>query len=139
MRHNEELLNAKLAMEVPWKCEEARLGDPHEKAFLLVQAHFAGLPLPIADYANDTRSVLDQVPRVLNAMVDVAADKGLLDTALAAMQLSQLLAQGAFPEHSTLLQLPHIGEEAVAALARAVRCLLPAPGSSCATTPPFVP
>ena len=47
------------------------MDSPHTKAFLLLQAHFRRLPLPIADYINDTNSVLDQAPRILNAMVNI--------------------------------------------------------------------
>jgi hypothetical protein len=37
------------------------MGSSHTKAFLLLQAHFERAALPIADYINDTKSVLDQV------------------------------------------------------------------------------
>ena len=49
----------------------------HTKAALLLQAHFTHAPLPISDYVNDTKSVLDQSLRILNAMVDIAADEGV--------------------------------------------------------------
>jgi activating signal cointegrator complex subunit 3 len=66
------------------------MGSSHTKAFLLLQAHMERAPLPIADYANDTKSVLDQAPRILNAMVDIAADLGLLHAALSTMHVSQV-------------------------------------------------
>lgn len=66
------------------------MGSSHTKAFLLLQAHFEGAPLPITDYINDTKSVLDQAARILNAMVDIAADEGMLTAALATMGLSQV-------------------------------------------------
>jgi len=62
----------------------------HTKAYLLLQAHFEHARLPITDYINDTKSVLDQAPRIMNALVDIAADEGLLDAAITAMELSQV-------------------------------------------------
>ena len=60
---------------------DARLADdPHTKANLLFQAHFLRLELPMADYATDTKSVLDQAIRILQAIIDVAADAGWLAT-----------------------------------------------------------
>ena len=58
------------------------------KTFLLLQAHFARLPLPIADYITDTKSVLDQTMRVLQAMIDICAHKGLLRLALDFINMS---------------------------------------------------
>ena len=54
VRHTEELLNEQLAGLLPWQ-PFAGLEDPHVKAFLLVQAHMARVPMPISDYATDTR------------------------------------------------------------------------------------
>ncbi|KAA0166650.1 hypothetical protein FNF27_07480 [Cafeteria roenbergensis] len=119
VRHNEELLNEQLAELLPW-APGGPLDDPHVKAFLLLQAHMARVPLPISDFLNDTRSVLDQAPRVLNAMVDVAANAGLLPAALTLMELSQCLAQARFPFDSTLLQLPRVDEAFLADVHAAV-------------------
>lgn len=66
------------------------MGSSHTKAFLLLQAHFEHAPLPITDYINDTKSVLDQAPRILNAMVDIAADEGMLGAAITTMEVSQV-------------------------------------------------
>ena len=51
------------------------------------------LPAPISDYVTDTKSVLDQSLRILQAMTDVSADAGWLDTALVTMMLVQSLMQ----------------------------------------------
>ena len=55
------------------------------------------LPAPISDYVTDTKSVLDQSLRILQAMTDVAADAGWLDTALVTMMLVQSLLQVCLP------------------------------------------
>eukprot|EP00501_MAST-03F_sp_TOSAG23-6_P000199 GSMAST32.ASY1.ANO1.202.1 assembled CDS len=40
---------------LPWDTEDMSYESPHTKAFILLQAHMKRLPLPIADYTNDTR------------------------------------------------------------------------------------
>jgi hypothetical protein len=59
----------------------------------LLQARLAGAPLPIADYATDTKSVLDQSLRILNAMVDISADEGMARACLSVMRLVQCVVQ----------------------------------------------
>ena len=106
VRHNEDLLNAGLGEEVGWSVRGWDMGSSHTKAYLLLQAHFQQLALPIADYVNDTKSVLDQAPRIINAMVDISADLGLLPAALGTMRLAQMLVQALGEDDSPLLQLP---------------------------------
>ena len=125
------------------------LESPHVKASLLLQAHFARLPMPIADYTTDTKSVLDQAVRILQvhawaawpvggngwalrrlaigqhsnrgsdrgqALVDVAAEKGLLATTLQIAHLMQAIKQGRWTTDHPLLCLPHVTETAIARL-----------------------
>lgn len=64
---------------------------------LSLQAYFFRAKLPITDYINDTKTVLDQAPRVLNALLDVAVEMGLLDVALALTVLSKMIVQVTHP------------------------------------------
>ncbi len=85
------------------------LDSPHTKTLLLLQAHFQRCQLPCADYLTDTRSVLDQAIRILQAMIDVSADSGWLSTTLNIQSLLQMLIQGRWYESdSSLLTLPHL-------------------------------
>lgn len=59
----------------------------------IFQAHFERCALPISDYVTDTRSVLDQTVRVINAMLDIAAGFGLLETTLGLLKLHQMVVQ----------------------------------------------
>lgn len=99
VRHNEELLNEELAETLGvWSAASGfrdylgSLESSHTKALLLILAALARAKLPITDYLNDTKTVMEQVPRVLNAMIDVAADDDQFYAALALMQLAQLIA-----------------------------------------------
>ncbi|CAG8491424.1 14313_t:CDS:10, partial [Racocetra fulgida] len=65
VRHNEDLQNQELEEDLPWPVQfDQPYDSPHAKAFLLLQAHFARIKLPITDYVTDTLSVLDQAIRI---------------------------------------------------------------------------
>lgn len=71
---------------------------------MCIQAHFTRMDLPISDYITDTKSVLDQSIRVLQAMVDVAANGGWLQTSLSVMRLLQMIMQvSIFPCYQSVL------------------------------------
>ena len=59
VRHNEDLINAELSKNLPFKGEslELPMWDPHVKAFLLIQAFMSRIDLPISDYVTDQNSV----------------------------------------------------------------------------------
>jgi activating signal cointegrator complex subunit 3 len=84
VRHNEDIENSDLASQLLDDGDgdtidgllELGYDSPHAKAQLLIHAKLRDGKLPIADYATDQRSVLEQAPRVLAALIDVAADAG---------------------------------------------------------------
>eukprot|EP01094_Clydonella_sp_ATCC50884_P027738 TRINITY_DN8091_c1_g1_i2.p1 TRINITY_DN8091_c1_g1~~TRINITY_DN8091_c1_g1_i2.p1 ORF type:complete len:1749 (+),score=740.80 TRINITY_DN8091_c1_g1_i2:384-5249(+) len=124
VRHNEDLLNEQLAEEVRIKPPAFSYGDPHSKASLLLQAHFSHLTLPISDYVTDTKSVLDQAIRILQAMVDVAADGGWLFTTLNTMQLMQMVVQACWDDAPSIATLPHVDEALLRVLAqKRIQCI----------------
>ena len=66
VRHNEDSMNRSLVELLPLPVSPPdSYESPHTKTHLLLQAHFSHAPLPIADYATDTKSVLDQALRIL--------------------------------------------------------------------------
>jgi len=112
VRHNEELLNQEFADLLPWSpfgTFEAE--SPHCKTFLMFQAHCQRVPVPIKDYIGDTKSVLDQALRILNALVDLAVHHRNLRIAHTAMIVSQCVVQGRWWSDSALLQLPKINKK----------------------------
>jgi activating signal cointegrator complex subunit 3 len=113
VRHNEDVMNASLAPKLPIPVSPDAMDSPHTKTHLLLQAHFSRAPLPIADYGTDTKSVLDQALRILQAMIDVAASEGWLAATLRIMSLVQMSIQGRWSSDSSLLTLPHVEERHV--------------------------
>ncbi|KAJ3042101.1 activating signal cointegrator 1 complex subunit [Rhizophlyctis rosea] len=129
VRHNEDILNKAFEKQLPVEVQSVVMGgasrfglgyspmgydDPHVKAFFLLQAHMVRLKnLPCSDYATDTISVLDQSIRILQAMVDVSAEKGYLRTSFGIMHLMQCIKQAVGLSDSELLTLPRFTAEMV--------------------------
>jgi activating signal cointegrator complex subunit 3 len=84
--------------------------NPHTKTFLLMQAHFSHLPLPNTDFNTDTKSVLDQSIRILQAMIDVVAENGWLATTLRIQMLMQSVMQARWQDDPIALCLPNVDE-----------------------------
>ena len=97
-----ENINSELAKQSPL------MMTPNTKTSLLLQSHFSRLALPSTDYLTDTKSVLDNAPRVLQAMVDVAGESGWLGTTLRVVTLLQMCQQARWDSDSSLLTLPHL-------------------------------
>lgn len=111
VRHNEDKANAEFSDICPLPLDPIAqyVDSPHTKAFLLIQAHFWKLPMPISDYYTDLKSVLDQSLRIIQAMADIAADEAQLATHLHLGLLSQCLHQGLPPWKNTLAMLEPFG------------------------------
>ena len=108
VRHNEDNINSELAKQCPLKVNIYTMDSPNTKTSLLLQSHFSRLVLPSTDYLTDTKSVLDNAPRVLQAMVDVAGESGWLGTSLRVITLLQMCQQARWDTDCSLLTLPHI-------------------------------
>ena len=110
VRHNEDLINAELAKNLPLQASHLALPmwDPHVKAFLLLQAHFERVELPISDYVGDLNSVLDQSIRVCQAMIDVLAEKGFVSAVRAVIGLMQCIKSARWKEDGPLAILPTV-------------------------------
>jgi activating signal cointegrator complex subunit 3 len=73
------------------------LDVPSSKARLLLFGHMARVPPPVVDYVTDLKSVADQAGRVLQAVVDIAAEAGSLSTVQSCVRLAQMLYQARIP------------------------------------------
>ncbi|XP_052868650.1 activating signal cointegrator 1 complex subunit 3 [Anopheles cruzii] len=108
VRHNEDLYNAELAKFCPMKVDPLTLDNAHTKVFLLLQAHLSRLPLPNTDYSTDTKSVLDQSIRIIQAMIDICAERGWLATTLRVQQLMQCIIQARWLDDPVVMTLPNV-------------------------------
>ncbi|CAB3373375.1 Hypothetical predicted protein [Cloeon dipterum] len=110
VRHNEDNINGELNKLVRVKVE-GELDDPHLKTNILIQSYLLHLQLPSADYNTDLKSVLDQCIRILQAMMDVSAEKALLSTTLTIQMVLQCVIQAKWPESDPLWQMPFMSEQ----------------------------
>ncbi|EEA19860.1 putative steryl acetyl hydrolase mug81 [Talaromyces marneffei ATCC 18224] len=120
VRHNEDLVNAELAKNLPISSLPEGMGDlpmwdPHIKAFLLLQAYMSRIDLPISDYVGDQTSVLDQGIRIIQASIDVLAELGYLPACRMMMTLLQCIKSARWPEDHPLSILPGIEPEILTA------------------------
>ena len=110
VRHNEDLINAGLSNSLPIKTEALGkpMWDPHVKAFLLLQAHFSRIELPISDYVGDLNSVLDQSIRIIQASIDVLAEMRYSSSVRMMISLLQCVKSARWLDDGPLAMLPRI-------------------------------
>ncbi|RWR94339.1 DExH-box ATP-dependent RNA helicase DExH12-like protein [Cinnamomum micranthum f. kanehirae] len=106
IRPGEEELIRKLINHQRFAVENPKCNDPHEKANVLLQAHFSQHTV-VGNLAVDQQEVIISANRLLQAMVDVISSNGWLGLALLAMEVNQMVTQGMLECDSMLLQLPH--------------------------------
>ena len=126
VRHNEDNLNGELAKRCPIEVNPYTYDSPHTKAHLLLQAHMSHLPLPCVDYLTDTKSVLDQALRIIQAMLDVCGCAGWLLPGLEVIVLMQMITQARWHSDSSILILPHVESHMLYAFkykGKAIQCI----------------
>lgn len=103
-RHEDHILR-RVYDRVPVKMSETAFDSPHFKAFVLLQAHFSRMQLPL-DLAKDQEDIVCKVLNLLSACVDVLSSEGHIN-AMNAMELSQMVVQAMWDRDSPLKQIPH--------------------------------
>ncbi|ORY60157.1 Sec63 Brl domain-containing protein [Pseudomassariella vexata] len=111
IRRHEDTLLRRIYDRVPVKMSEPVYESPHFKAFVLLQAHFSRMQLPI-DLAKDQEIIVTKVLSLLSATVDVLSSDGHLN-AMNAMEMSQMVVQAMWDRDSPLKQIPHFTTDAV--------------------------
>ncbi|KAF2002844.1 Sec63-domain-containing protein [Amniculicola lignicola CBS 123094] len=109
-RHENHILE-RIYERVPNKMQEVDMNTPHFKAFVLLQAHFSRMQLPI-DLAKDQEIVVKKVINLLYAAVDVLSSEGHL-SAMRPMDVSQMVIQAMWIHDSPLKQIPHFGSDTI--------------------------
>ncbi|KAJ9142130.1 Pre-mRNA-splicing factor brr2 [Pleurostoma richardsiae] len=113
IRRHEDGLLRRIYDRVPVKMSEPVFDSPHFKAFVLLQAHFSRMQLPI-DLAKDQEVILTKILSLLSATVDILSSDGHLN-AMNAMEMSQMVVQAMWDRDSPLKQIPHFTPEVVKA------------------------
>jgi len=111
-RHEDQVLR-RVYDRLPIKMAEPSYESPQFKAFVLLQAHFSRMQLPV-DLLKDQEIILKKVLNLLSACVDVLSSEGHLN-AMSAMEMSQMVVQAMWDRDSPLKQIPHFSPEAVKA------------------------
>ena len=113
VRHNEDLINEELSKNLPLKADTLSLPmwNPHVKTFVLLQAHFSRIDLPISDYIGDLNSILDQSIRVVQASIDVLAELGFLSSCILMITLLQSIKSARWPEDGPLSIFPGVNTD----------------------------
>ncbi|OJJ71614.1 hypothetical protein ASPBRDRAFT_42964 [Aspergillus brasiliensis CBS 101740] len=111
MRRHEDHILRRVYDRVPVKMSQVAYDSPHFKAFVLLQAHFSRMQLPI-DLAKDQEIIVSKVLNLLSACVDVLSSEGHLN-AMNAMEMSQMVVQAMWDRDSPLKQIPHFGPDAI--------------------------
>jgi pre-mRNA-splicing helicase BRR2 len=83
--------------------------DSNTKALILFQCHFSRIHLS-DDMQADLKVVLVEAINLIQAIVDVNSSNGWLKSALAAMELSQMVVQGMWNKDHVLKQIPHFSD-----------------------------
>lgn len=109
-RHEDSLLR-RIYERVPVKMAQPSYDSPHFKAFVLLQAHFSRLQLPI-DLAKDQDIILSKVLSLLSAIVDILSSDGHIN-AMNAMEMSQMVVQAMWDRDSPLKQIPNFTPEMI--------------------------
>ncbi|PQE20908.1 hypothetical protein CJF30_00002243 [Rutstroemia sp. NJR-2017a BBW] len=109
IRRHEDSLLRRVYDRLPVKMAQPSFDSPHFKAFVLLQAHFSRMQLPI-DLAKDQEMILTKVLGLLSATVDVLSSDGHLN-AMNAMEMSQMVVQAMWDRDSPLKQIPHFTPE----------------------------
>ncbi|KAI4247759.1 MAG: hypothetical protein L6R40_001345 [Gallowayella cf. fulva] len=109
-RHEDHILR-RIYDRVPVKMQQPAFESPHFKAFVLLQAHFSRMALPI-DLAKDQEIILSKVLNLLSGCVDVLASEAHLN-AMSAMEMSQMVVQAMWDRDSPLKQIPHFSDEVI--------------------------
>ncbi|PWY89330.1 Sec63-domain-containing protein [Aspergillus heteromorphus CBS 117.55] len=111
MRRHEDHILRRVYDRVPVKMSQVAYDSPHFKSFVLLQAHFSRMQLPI-DLAKDQEVIVSKVLNLLSACVDVLSSEGHLN-AMNAMEMSQMVVQAMWDRDSPLKQIPHFSPDVI--------------------------
>ncbi|KAF7457989.1 activating signal cointegrator 1 complex subunit 3 [Cryptosporidium felis] len=110
VRHNEDKTCAKMSHYAPLgKIPYEQISSPYQKVFLLLQAYIFSIQVPVIDFINDINSILEQVPRILHAFIQLNKLGNYLSASSfnSILLVLQCINQKIHPFNSSLHQLPN--------------------------------
>lgn len=84
--------------------------SPYLKTNILIQFHLSRLEFPRVDYVTDLKSCLDQIIRIIQALIDLCAHKGLLSPALLSIHFLQMIIQARWITEPDIFTIPHLND-----------------------------
>ena len=117
IRRREDHILRQIYDRVPVKMAQPSYESPHFKAFVLLQAHFSRMQLPV-DLAKDQEMILSRILNLLSGCVDVLSSEGHLN-AMSAMEMSQMVVQAMWDRDSPLKQIPYFTDDVIKAAQKA--------------------
>ena len=118
IRRHEDGLLKRIYDRLPVKLAQVAFESPHFKAFILLQAHFSRLDLPV-DLGKDQEIILSKIITLLGGCVDVLSSEGHLQSATSAMEMCQMIVQAMWDRDPPLKQIPHFDARAIATAQKA--------------------
>jgi activating signal cointegrator complex subunit 3 len=97
-------------LRIPFKTQP-QFDSPHLKTNLLIQYHLSRLEFPRVDYVTDLKSCLDQIVRIIQALIDLCAHKALLSSCILCIHFLQMIIQARWITDPDILTLPHVNDQ----------------------------
>ncbi|XP_074028472.1 activating signal cointegrator 1 complex subunit obelus isoform X3 [Leptinotarsa decemlineata] len=110
VRHNEDNINRDLVKELELRTSFA-YDSPCLKTLLMIKCYLLDINLPNQEYVLDLKSVLDQVIRIIHAMMNLAAGRKWLNCTIKLVYFCQMLIQGQTLNTPNVMMLPYINFE----------------------------
>ncbi|CAF1149002.1 unnamed protein product [Adineta ricciae] len=125
VRHNEDELHKEMVhrVRIPFR-GQPQFDSPHFKTNLLIQFHLSRLEFPRVDYVTDLKSCLDQIIRIIQAIIDLCAHKALLSPCILCIHLLQMVIQARWITDPDTLTLPHVTDRSLTRLLSSYLCQL---------------
>ena len=94
VRHNEDKELTEYCKSLPLTILDFE--DPHSKTLILLTGHLYRVDYNISDFYTDLSSILDQINRVMQALLDICLEKNLLSTCFSLIRLMQIIKIGRY-------------------------------------------
>nr|CAH7750403.1 unnamed protein product [Callosobruchus chinensis] len=124
VRHNEDNINRDLVRDLGIRTNFA-FDSPALKALLMIKCYLMDVNLPNQEYVLDLKSVLDQIIRIIHAMMNLAAGRNWYDCTTKLIYFCQMLIQGYMANLSNIMMLPYVNRGNLEQLKEKIKSVAP--------------